>query len=203
MMLEECLPLTINCDWQRICKIYDKLIDNYNREFYTDSAWIPNAQYTAHDLGHHGRLMVEEALTNDTWFIWTGRLLESMIPWSQNLRQSTHAAGIFLENFCFFRHYGDIFPHIDSKDGPDTIYQTSQCNLNFIILAHDETSTTCFEHPDGIHYYIGQQNRAYLLDSGVRHWVTNTKKREVFQIKFHSDYATVKKFFQRTPMVLA
>ena len=202
MIQENPLPLTINCDWTRMRKIYSKLIDNYHNGFFDNQTWVPNAKYMACDIGHHGRLAVGDTVTPDIWFAWSGPLVEAIIPWAQSFKKLTKDAGIFLQNFAFHCHSGDIFRHRDSKDGADMRYQDRQCNLNFIVSS-DNQSKSYFEQKDGIHYYVGKNNHAYLIDSSVPHWVENSHHREIFQIRFHSTYAEVKEFLQSRSLTLA
>lgn len=202
MILESPLPLTIKCDWTRMNRVYQKLLENFNYGFFDDvKQWVPNAKYTACDIGVHGRWAVDNK-TVQPWFLWTGPLLESIIPWAKKLREKTARAGILLQNFGYHYHDFDIYKHVDSKETADRKYQSEQCNINFIIKCSDPPGKSFFERADGTHYYVSQENCAYLIDSSVPHWVENQSYREILQIRFHSRYDMVKDFFQKNPLEL-
>jgi hypothetical protein len=203
MISENPLPLIIHCDWNRIRKIYQKLVENYSNDFFNNrKQWIDCSRQTACDIGRYGRLSYSQTITKEPWFQWSGLLLESLVPWAGKLREHTLSAGLCLQNFSYFHHYGNVNCHIDIKETKDKSFEKNQCNVNYIIVAEDQQSKSFFEHHDGVHYYISKENCAYLIDSGVSHWVTNTGYREVFQIRFHDSYKSVKNFFDTNPMEL-
>ncbi len=203
MILENPLPFRMHHDWSRMRRIYHKLIKNYYNNFFDDNErWISNGRHTACDIGIYGRLAYSCNLTEDCWFFWSGKMVESLIPCTSELKEKAADSGILLQNFAYHCHYGNISKHVDSKELKDISFQKNQCNLNFIITSQDKQSISCFEHDDGIHYYTGKENSAYLMDSSVPHWVTNNGFREIFQIRFHSSYDSVKNFFNLNPITL-
>jgi hypothetical protein len=203
LISENPLPVQINYDWQRLRRVYHKLIENYHHGFFDRTQWNDKIQHTACDLGRHGQLVISDNITEGAWIIWTGGLLDSILPWAKEIRHKTKQAGIFLQDFAFHYHYGDITRHTDKKTGDEIDFQNSQCNLNFVVSSSDPESTSYFERPDGVHCYVGRAGFGYLIDSSVPHWVENKGHREVFQIKFHSSYDKVKDFFSKHQLNLS
>jgi hypothetical protein len=121
LISENPLPIQINYDWKRLRRVYHKLIENYNYGFFNQVHWNDNIQHTACDLGRHGQIVISNNITEGTWIIWNGSLLDSILPWAKDLRLRTRQAGIFLKGFAFHYHYGNITRHIDKKTDNEVV----------------------------------------------------------------------------------
>jgi hypothetical protein len=203
MILESPMPITINHDWSRVYRIYSKLVEQCkNGVFDNIKKLLEDDKIEAYDIGWNGRITMSTILTEDPWYLWTGSLLESVLPWIPELKKYIEKSNLKFQGFTYGCHNGDIRPHIDPKETQEIEYRFQQCNINFVIESTDPTATTFFERSDGIHYYLGKKNQAYLLDGGVPHWVTNNGHRVIFQLRFHDDYHSIKTFFENNPLTL-
>lgn len=202
------LPITIDHDWKRIRKVYEKLINNYRDGFFSASTqWVDDYKAYGADIGCHGRLSMSHKLTGGVeWYLWSGSLLEKLLPFAESLRQTFLDHDLHFSNFSYTQHTGSIDRHVDSKRlderDPTNDPLINQCNINYIITALDPQSASYFEYAHETCWYPSEPNRAWLIDSSVPHWVINSDFREVFQLRFHDPYQKVKKYFETNPLHL-
>lgn len=200
MIKEPPLPFDIDVDWNRVRKIYQKIIDNYHQGFFEKTtSWVNEHYAYGADLGEHGRLSISTSLTNGVnWYIWTGSFLERLLPFSERLKYQFQKDNINFCNFAYMQHTTDIAKHIDGNIDP----LIKQCNLNYIVAADDTNATSYFQDSSGIHSYPSTPGKAWLINNSVDHWVDNQNFREVFQIRFHDSYDRVKQYLTDNPLNL-
>jgi hypothetical protein len=208
MIQESPLPITIDHDWSRVRKVYEKLTTNYRDGFFNASTqWIDDYKAYGADIGIHGRFSMSEKLTDGVqWYQWSGSLLERLLPFAHQLRQTFQYNGLHFCNFSYTQHTGSIDRHIDSKRSEERTGTNdplkNQCNANYIITSLDPNSSSYWEYQDSTHWYPSKPGQTWLIDSSVPHWVANNGFREVFQFRFHDPYLTVKQYFEKNPLHL-
>lgn len=208
MIQESFLPITIDHDWSRERKVYEKLITNYQSGFFNSTTyWIDDYKAYGADIGPHGRLSISEKLTGSIqWYQWSGSLLERLLPFAADLKEAFANHGLNFCNFSYTQHTGSIDRHVDGKRSDERTVANdplvNQCNVNYIITSLDSNSASYWEYNDGIHWYPSISGKAWLIDSSVPHWVVNNNFREVFQFRFHDPYHKVKEYFDKNQLHL-
>jgi hypothetical protein len=204
MIVDSPLPLTINHDWSRVRRVYRKLIENYEQGFF-DKTVTWTGGYEAHTagIGSHGSIIISTSLTQGVkWYSWTGTLLEQLLPFAENLKTKFKNNGLKFCNFMYFQHTTNIDKHIDGKQSNELGVLHNQCNVNYVIRADDVNAASYFKDELDTHVYYSTPGQAWLINSGVQHWVNNSGHREIFQIKFHDSYSRVQEYFNKNPLNL-
>lgn len=204
MIVDPPLPITINHDWMRVRKIYKKLIENYEQGFFDNTVtWTKDYQSYTAGIGSYGSIIVSTSLTQGVkWYSWTGALLEQLLPFAQDLRIKFENNGLKFCNFVYFQHTANIDKHVDGKQSNELGALYNQCNVNYVISSHDSHAASYFEDNLNTHVYYSTPGQAWLINSGVPHWVNNSGLREIFQIKFHDSHDRVQEYFYKNPLSL-
>lgn len=197
------IPLEIDYDWSRMIRIYDVLIEKHRSGFFKDTTYrfphIPDLE--AHDIGKYGTIVTSRRLTPyEDWYVWTGLLLDTVFPWTQQLKDHFEQHNIDFVDFSLSRHFHSIKQHVDRKTAG--VAEQGHCNLNYIIES-DPDARSFFESTAGVCFYPSPVNTAWLLDSSVPHWVENEGPRTVFQLRFHSPYQQVLDHLCENPIKLS
>jgi hypothetical protein len=190
------LNLKFNCDWDRVRKIYHR-INQLREQHRFNKTYEPTYQSEVYSLGKQGSMITDHNLTDSEWNIWTGKLLEQVLPPEVlNISSELLTANLKFINFGYFIHHGPIKKHVDGQKLDDT--DNGHCNINYIVSSTDTNARThLVDSVSGEHEsYPSIVGKAWLLDSASMHWVENTGTREIFQIKVFSSFYKVKNFLQ-------
>lgn len=192
-------PINLNyeVDWNRIRKIYNKLVDQTSQGIYQEH---PEPSYSAvrYDIGNYGSIISSTILTDGiVWNVWCGQLLESLLPVELlNLRQDLIDSGLNFVNFNYFQHHGNVNLHRDGKRLNEA--SEGQCNINYIISC-DNPNTETIVYSDispGYQESYSGAGKWWLLDTYTKHQVKNSGFREVFQLKIYNSFDKIKMFFE-------
>lgn len=187
-------------DWRRVQYIYRHLGHMIDQDmFCSNKKYEPAYRATLYSINGHGCVAENVTLCADQapWRIWTGSMLEHVIPWAKSLRQRLERSSLRFVNFSYFSHSGLIASHIDGKSDLDRA--EGHCNINYIIAAEDPNAYTHVGQNEDIRQYRSTAGNAWLLDTSVPHGVMTNGRREIFQMTFHSPFADVKNFLETTP----
>lgn len=193
-------------DWERTQYIFQELWNlvsagDMKDRFYYDEDYKANT----YSLGNYGGVIENFSLTRGSpWITWTGPLLESVIPWTTDLKNKLQNSGLDFVNFTYTRHLVDIDKHIDGKSKSERIdilnSGQGHCNINYMIYCENPDSYTYVEDEKGNRStYQSTPGTAWLLQTDVPHGVVNKGRREAFQIKFHSSFDKVKHWLEKNP----
>lgn len=206
------INLQVNCDWNRIRRIYNRLIEKRYQGYFVNEVYEEEYCTHVHSINRHGAITCNTTLTNHDWHMWIGTFLEHIIT-DNNVKELSKKlldAKINFKNFGYFIHYGDINEHIDvtpkevTESLPFKHATPGSCNLNYIISSTDQNAYTYLRDPSrGIEErYPSIVGTTNLLDPEVFHGVKNEGTREVFQIKILSPYNQVKEFLSENGLLL-
>lgn len=189
------INLQFDYDWKRVNRIYQRILEKKLQGNYK-SSFEGSYDAMVYSLKTHGAVIASTSLTNHEWNIWTGPLLEFVLPDNvQELANKLLESNLNFINFGYFIHYGEIKKHSDGVEDPRGA--EGHCNINYVISSTDPNAKThlhntktgvCEEYPSTV-------GTTWILDSSVDHWVSNTGAREIFQIKVFSPFDKVKQFF--------
>jgi hypothetical protein len=198
------INLQFNCDWDRIHKIFNRLVEKKNQGYFSNCVYEPAYKANIYSIGTFGSLITSTSLTGEDneWRLWNGKFLEwTLPPEIFLLTDKLVDAGLNFVNFSYTCHYGEIKKHTDGK----RINEGSggHCNLNYIISSTDPQAKTISTGPNGeTELYLSSPGKVFLLDTATPHQIISNGIREVFQLKFHSSFDEVKRFFANNNLIL-
>lgn len=187
--------LKFDYDWKRVNRIYQRILEKKSQGNYKPS-YEKSYDSMVYSLKTHGAVISSTSLTNYEWNIWTGALLEFVLPKEiQKLSKKMSESNLNFINFGYFIHQGEIKKHRDGVD--DLRGAEGHCNINYVISSTDPNAKTYLHNTTtGVYEeYPSTVGTAWILDSSVDHWVKNSGTREIFQIKVFSPFKKVKQFF--------
>jgi hypothetical protein len=121
----------------------------------------------------------------------SGPILESMLPWTKQLRKEM--SEIDLSAIMFLECNQDMIPHADGKP----LGVSHHCRINYMI--NDCDSVTYVDNNGTIESYPTVAGTAWLLDVSKLHWVKNNQKRHAFQLTFYKPFDEVLNWFNCHP----
>ena len=193
-----CLPITIDQDWSRIQRRYHDLVGKIQQGLLPVTQ-IPRYKSGFTSIGAHGGITSCYNYSQDAWHTWIGESLQNLLPWSETVKSRFDTAGLKFKNFSYFEHCGPISRHIDSH--PAGLDVRDQCNVNYIVDA-DPASRSYYIIDQDTYYYDSEVGKAFLMHTGVEHWVDNHARRAIFQMRFLENPQTILEYFQHNPLVL-
>ena len=185
--LQQQIDLKIQYDWSKIRDYYNILIknmsenkfDKYAKEYPDEE----NGLATYYSIGNHGCIIHNDGLSKD-WNIWTGKMLESMVPWIPE------AKGLFKNLKLDSIKFGSITTSVKKhRDGG--VNSEPMCNLTYIISSADPNARTISydnNDPRITKVISSTPGTAYLLDTQTPHEIISEGFREVFQFCFKNDF---------------
>lgn len=191
------IELNYNIDWDRIRKIYSKLVEKTNQGVFQKHS-EPNYDADRYDIGSYGSIISSISLTSGIdWNVWGGKLLETVLPLELlALKQEIIGGGLNFVNFNYFQHTGNVDLHCDGKRKGEA--PGGHCNINYIVTCNN-VSTETIVYSDTVDGYKESYNGSgkwWLIDTAKPHEVKNSGFREVFQIKIFDPFEKVKDFFE-------
>lgn len=187
-------------DWKTIGKIFQRLWDQIETGILEHKYYYePSYNAKIFSMGDLGSISENRTLTDGSpWRTWTGLLLERRLSWAKSLIQSAKQNDINFVNFAYSRHLSYISSHVDGKT---TVEKCNEhCNLNFVVKSDDPNAYTwsC----DQTEKYHCRPGTAWLLETNSIHGVENHGVRDIFQIKFHSNFLRVKTWLDNNTELL-
>ena len=196
------IDLLKNTDWKKIDKVASQLFIKIKEGKYEDHV-THEVAYNAdiYSLKNNGSVIVNYGLTDGKpWLNWCGHFLETMIPWSKNVKDLFLKNNLNFINFSYFEHDSYVKPHIDGKKENEK--NLGHCNINFIVSCEDTNARTWVRHEDITLSYNSIPDTAWLLDTTKTHAIENNGLRKIFQIKFHDSFDIIKTFIEKNPDIL-
>jgi hypothetical protein len=157
--------------------------------------FIPEWNSDRIDLKNYGSVIYSYGLC-PRWGIWTGPLLESMLPWMPKIKE--YFSGLRISAVSWSDSSEPILKHIDGvlESEKSIIYS----HINYIVSCEDPTNKTILYDNDGkTEYYPSIPGTAWLMDPTKEHEVQCTSYREVFQIKFANPFNEVSECLKGKP----
>jgi len=196
------IDLLKNTDWSKVDKIAAHLFTKIKEGKYEEHV-THEAAYSAdiYSIKNNGSVIANYNLTDGKpWLAWCGHFLETMLPWSKNVKDHFLKNNLNFVNFSYFEHDSYVKPHIDGKK--DSEKNAGHCNINFIVACEDTNAHTWVKDGDTMLSYNSTPNTAWLLDTTKTHAIENNGLRKIFQIKFHDSFDTIKTFIENNPDIL-
>ena len=202
----------INCDWDRVRRIYNQLVEKKNQGYF-DTEYEPSYFSNIHSINQYGAIITDSSrlLVDHEWNSWVGSFLEYILPSNvKELSSKMLDAKINFKNFGYFIHHGEIRGHIDAvpehtmNSLPFENKTGRYCNLNYVISSTDPDAYTYVKDTkrDIEESYKSTVGKLFLLDVSSSHSVVNKGTREVFQLKILSPYDQVKEFLIKNNMIV-
>ena len=179
--------LEIDYNWSKVREFYHRLVkDTANGKFNQYAHEYPheeNGPMTIYGISNYGSIMHSDDLSKN-WNIWTGQLLENMIPWFPEAKELFK--NLKLDTIKFGSNTSSVKKHVDGTFDSDPI-----CNLTYIISNTDPNAKTIsynVNDPKITKATPSIPGTAYLLDTQAPHEIISDGPREVFQFCFKNDF---------------
>ena len=194
----EKIDIQFRYDWEIVRKKYNQIKSAADPNLYIQDKVYGNSSDTYNLKGFGYISNIHKFSPN--WYMWSGELFESMLPWSKNLRHTF--SELTISHISWSVIDSNILRHFDNKI--DAEKDLPQCKLNYIVRSDDPNAITNVYNADSTikKSYLSTPNSAWLVNVDLDHEVINTGHREILTFKFFNEFDQVLDVFKRLgPMV--
>lgn len=190
--MQKQIDLTINFDWSRVQQMYRVLKEQHRAgKFDKDSHHVEAYHGTQYNLGAWGSLVYSNGLSPN-WTVWNGKLLESIIPWSNQVREQFKDLNFL--GMSWSETTASIALHRDGQIDKNTVI----CHLIYIVDCEDPMATTISYKNNKKHkVFPSIPGTTYLIDPNYFHEVVSTGHRKVIIMKFKNKFHYLARWFDK------